>query len=526
MTTFVNLESAASIQSKLNAVLGACEFFLDPATLLADTTMTYDLGQLRSVSDGTMIFTIIGQHSYRVVASNAAVYDLETAGGIRLLVIANGNGWYEFDAMAPFKDGTGDNLAKLQTLLTNKSTILGSNTPGVSISFSGGRYAFSGTINLKSRVRLYGHNSGFGAEIGTNLIFPAATAGIVVNRHNTLGPDTVTSTTGADGSELIGLRLIGGRGDVFNETHSGIWLRARAKIHNCSFSNWAGHGIYAAAGSDGNPYLGNCNLFRIDQVWVQFCRGSAVHIEGTDANAGTCFHVDGKNNDGWCVYEDSFLGNLHFGHHSESNYSGSYFSDNGSAFSGCYAEDGAGGNQSISGIQFGNMISLPNSGVGPKLSTEAANGPKALRNENGGFRGYHVNGSTDIAAEGNSVLAARHNVTGISYPFRMLWENDGSGVFVRWASSSTVLMRFNGASNTNTYGRSTAPGEALVITGFWLGLNANARYRSTGAGAPTTGTWARGDIIENTNISSGAPIMWGCSVAGSPGTWIAGPTWP
>ena len=48
--------------------------------------------------------------------------------------------------------------------------------------------------------------------------------------------------------------------------------------------------------------------------------------------------------------------------------------------------------------------------------------------------------------------------------------------------------------------------------------------------APTTGTWAQGDIVWNSAVNmSGDPIGWVCTTAGSPGTWkpwgavIAGP---
>ncbi len=44
-------------------------------------------------------------------------------------------------------------------------------------------------------------------------------------------------------------------------------------------------------------------------------------------------------------------------------------------------------------------------------------------------------------------------------------------------------------------------------------------FRSSAA--PTTGEWVRGDLVYDSTPASGAPIGWGCSVAGTPGTWIA-----
>lgn len=39
--------------------------------------------------------------------------------------------------------------------------------------------------------------------------------------------------------------------------------------------------------------------------------------------------------------------------------------------------------------------------------------------------------------------------------------------------------------------------------------------------APTTGTWAVGDICFDTVPVSGQQLGWVCTVAGTPGTWVA-----
>jgi hypothetical protein len=54
----------------------------------------------------------------------------------------------------------------------------------------------------------------------------------------------------------------------------------------------------------------------------------------------------------------------------------------------------------------------------------------------------------------------------------------------------------------------------------------SARYAATIA-APTTGTWARGDTVDNSMPAElGAPLSkyvidgWRCITAGTPGTWV------
>lgn len=61
-----------------------------------------------------------------------------------------------------------------------------------------------------------------------------------------------------------------------------------------------------------------------------------------------------------------------------------------------------------------------------------------------------------------------------------------------------------------------APAEEVVESldaPLWKSLAANT--------APATGTWAVGDLVWNVTPSVGQPIGWLCTVAGTPGTWVA-----
>jgi hypothetical protein len=51
------------------------------------------------------------------------------------------------------------------------------------------------------------------------------------------------------------------------------------------------------------------------------------------------------------------------------------------------------------------------------------------------------------------------------------------------------------------------------------GWTASQLARGIGTDAPTTGTWARGDIVYNSEPSAGGTIGWVCVTAGTPGTW-------
>lgn len=53
-------------------------------------------------------------------------------------------------------------------------------------------------------------------------------------------------------------------------------------------------------------------------------------------------------------------------------------------------------------------------------------------------------------------------------------------------------------------------------------LAARAYGRGYSTAAPTSGQWEVNDIVYNTApAASGAPMGWVCTVAGTPGTWVA-----
>lgn len=89
----------------------------------------------------------------------------------------------------------------------------------------------------------------------------------------------------------------------------------------------------------------------------------------------------------------------------------------------------------------------------------------------------------------------------------------GGRVTARWASSY--------GSNL-TMGRASAipPGSLVLQDGFWVGggqtgaFQTDGRYVGNGTAAPTTGQWAKGDIIWNTSPSAGGSMGWMCTTTG------------
>ena len=63
---------------------------------------------------------------------------------------------------------------------------------------------------------------------------------------------------------------------------------------------------------------------------------------------------------------------------------------------------------------------------------------------------------------------------------------------------------------------------AVSLTGrYYHTMFGNGNVITWGTAAPTTGTWAKGDICVNTSKTVGQPKSWSCTVAGEPGTWVS-----
>ena len=510
-----NTEIGLVVREKLNNAI----LRLGPIVLIGDVSdldsLTYTSGDPYSVASGDKVYTIDRGLRWVVLGIGVSDYDLATPNGVLLNCLKGDNGEYNFGAMRPAANGSTDDYAKFARLIGKEAA---DGTPP-RIYVPPGVYYMGQTINIKSPLSIRGDHTAFGLDDVCRFIFPASTTGMVINRFNTLGWTTVASSGLADGAAIMGIRLSGGRGSAFNVEQSGLFMRARCYLFNVTVDNFAGHGVYNGAGSDGNPYLGNTNLAYANHVQVEANRGNGFHNEGTDANAGVYISINAKNNDGWGVYEDSFLNNVHIGHHCLDNDLGSFYSSNQSVLIGCYSEDGNGDNAQWAGMLLGCQINDFSSGFGPKLQTEQANGPRALRNDTGGFRGTNATSSADLGSESGNIVTSRHNTTGISYPWRLRWKADGVGVEIGFASFTTALMNFNSSTTTATYGRSAAVGESLNIVNLFLGLNNAARFMSFSSAAPTSGEWARGDIVFNNAPSAGGKIGWVCTAGGTPGTW-------
>jgi hypothetical protein len=78
-------------------------------------------------------------------------------------------------------------------------------------------------------------------------------------------------------------------------------------------------------------------------------------------------------------------------------------------------------------------------------------------------------------------------------------------------STGTTVRHFGAHTSTND--DLEAPERNYIDFAGW--------HMTRGAAAPTSGTWARGDVCWNTGVAAAGSPGWICTTAGSPGTWKA-----
>jgi hypothetical protein len=99
---------------------------------------------------------------------------------------------------------------------------------------------------------------------------------------------------------------------------------------------------------------------------------------------------------------------------------------------------------------------------------------------------------------------------------------------IYWGDAAPTAGTFNAGDivwNDSPGSVSGGPLGWLCITGgtpgTWQGIYSSPRKVAYGTAAPVAGTWARGDIVWNTEPSAAGAPGWVCTTAGTPGTWKA-----
>lgn len=191
--------------------------------------------------------------------------------------------------------------------------------PGGTLYFPPGRYRLSRTLSLKQQVRLLGETRGNGRGAATQLIFPANTTGILINRQNTEDLDGIApASTSAEGSVIEGIAVVAeGPPDPASEA-TGIYARARCALLSCEASGFARDG-FALVANEAMPHLGNCNASVLRDCTAQHNGRHGLWIAGDNANACIIENLNTVLNGGYGFCDQTVIGQSWIGGHSASN---------------------------------------------------------------------------------------------------------------------------------------------------------------------------------------------------------------
>jgi hypothetical protein len=97
-----------------------------------------------------------------------------------------------------------------------------------------------------------------------------------------------------------------------------IRVHTNCKVKNINIENAPGNGMLVAANVGWNPYS-NVNGTQVYDVTAQGCVLNGLFVDGPDANACLFTNYSTISCRRWGVYDSSFLGNTHTGHHTAEN---------------------------------------------------------------------------------------------------------------------------------------------------------------------------------------------------------------
>jgi hypothetical protein len=573
MPTFNNGEDLDDVRGKLNNAILRAErtMIVDDVTQLANLVYTAD--SQWTVSAGMQVLTAKEGFLYDVLASGASTFDIQP-GAVKLDVLPSSDGSINFRAMLPAANGTTDDYPLLAKLLAKPRGGTGLYVSGPSIYFPAGAYRMNSTLELKREVRLWS-DAGYPSSSHGRLVFAANTAGIVVNRFNTLDGTTQGSpTTAADATVIEGISIesLGGT----DRTKHGITIRARCSVKATMVKGFPGNGITVTASAGvGGTAEGNANVFYIENTTCTLNRNHGFYADGADANAGTCIGLDCASNGRFGIYDSSFLGNNYIGCHTATNglatvagnstiqsslvlYAGNFWIAHWTATEAELVATEPGTDATV-WIDRGPGYSNP---LFPTWTPGRPEGTYfvayAYFNEaptaESVFLGCYSEADGDVAflgpclviggamgnfRAGSRMAAGSNNVPSFTtlastQAGHQAWLTDGSA-YETWTGTA------NAVQETWRWKRTTNGGIQLdnANSGFRIPLRITGiddtrpwklnltdvliggRLQAAGTAAPTTGTWERGDYVRNINSAVGQPKGWYCTVAGTPGTWVS-----
>lgn len=290
----------------------------------------------------------------------------------------------------------------------------------------------------------------------------------------------------------------------------GITLYGRATIRNVFIDGFAGDGIAVIANHATGLNSTNANGWRIDTARIINSGGNGLFVDGSDSNAGCGTAIDTDSNDGFGIWDSSFLGNTYMAPEVADDTLGAFKTDgsvNFSVFYGIYIEGAGAVLVNLPSMIFGGP-SASNNGSGVFLSTDGS-GLLQL-NTNVGGSGY--SGKSKADASGEVVTTHMpYSLTNRASAFHAASSYDDLELY---ASALAQRWRWQGADGISPleFGTILSP-EAQSIARFQNGYYSNGRRRGVGLDT-TTGQALTGDISYDAAPAAGGKLGSVCITAG------------
>lgn len=388
---------------------------------------------------------------------------------------------------------------------------------GFTLIFGPREYQFSNSIHLIRKMSITGSG---GATSGTVFKFPAGMHGIISHRPTT----APAQTPGAGDNSLIERIIIKGGGENAVQAH-GVIMHARTILRDVQITLFSGNGLHIE-GNLGAPQPTETSLWQIQNCSVDSCQ-DGLYVHGPDANAGCAIALDCRDNRGWGINDESFLGNTYVACHTNNNRSGSYRCIDPNArslFLNCYSEGG----QPLAMIRspsivLGGMVSVdptakplwlhPSGFVNPIRGITWRNTGNPLL---GGFLGG--TGGANAALELHRFTP---DASEDPHPYRIQYGYTGQAGWweLVFANLGTSPFRFS------TTAADVGGSQVWMENGIYLGRIAERIKVHVHDGPPSdpTETWHRGDRILNSRPVPGdlhnGWSGWICVESGNPGVW-------
>lgn len=390
-------------------------------------------------------------------------------------------------------------------------------------------WVISQTLNVRKKVHLIGQIAKGTGEKGTTLVFPANTSGIVFNSYNTSLYQTVTPDPllpGAYGSILENVALFGDKAGS-STAADGVVVRCTMECRGVAARNFYRYGfrIYADLGTGGSTE-GDANQWMLNRCDAILNGDHGVYVNGDDANTGVAIKVFSQLNGGYGIYENSLIGNTYIGCDTVGNTLGSMWADRASAANtviGLWEDDGS------ATSQFGGVTTvIGGNGGNPSTTSSAFSMWRGIAKQ-APYKYINARGSESVSGQ----LGANYNDTsmtvqafgaaseGSESAWKFQFDATEKAWFLQYAGSAAFIpiAYLNSAASLYTLKGFTGP---VFRNGYAVRKSGNINtslVRMLDSAAPTTGTWAVGDIVYNDTPTSGGYIGWVCTAAGTPGTW-------